>query len=105
VEGGAETHPSARLTGSPILHDGRLYVPVSSSEEGVGSLTDYECCKFRGSIVALDAATGRQIWKTYTIPTNRSRCARTPAACSCGGRRARRSGRVRLSTRCAARST
>jgi polyvinyl alcohol dehydrogenase (cytochrome) len=64
----AETYPSARLTGSPILHDGRLYVPVSSSEEGVGSLTDYECCKFRGSIVALEATTGRQIWKTYTIP-------------------------------------
>jgi polyvinyl alcohol dehydrogenase (cytochrome) len=64
----AETYPSARLTGSPILHEGRLYVPVSSSEEGVGSLVDYECCKFRGSIVALDAATGRQIWKTYTIP-------------------------------------
>ena len=64
----AETYPSARLTGSPILHEGRLYVPVSSSEEGVGSLTDYECCKFRGSVVALDAATGRQIWKSYTIP-------------------------------------
>jgi polyvinyl alcohol dehydrogenase (cytochrome) len=64
----AETYPSARLTGSPILHDGRLYVPVSSSEEGVGSLVDYECCKFRGSVVALDAATGRQIWKTYTVP-------------------------------------
>jgi polyvinyl alcohol dehydrogenase (cytochrome) len=64
----AESYPSARLTGSPILHEGRLYVPVSSSEEGVGSLVDYECCKFRGSIVALDAATGRQIWKTYTIP-------------------------------------
>ncbi len=27
----------------------------------------YECCKFRGSIVALDAITGKQIWKTYTI--------------------------------------
>jgi outer membrane protein assembly factor BamB len=27
----------------------------------------FECCKFRGSLVALDAATGKQIWKTYTI--------------------------------------
>jgi polyvinyl alcohol dehydrogenase (cytochrome) len=27
----------------------------------------YECCKFRGSVVALDAATGRQIWKSYSI--------------------------------------
>src|SRR5262249_8139938 len=27
----------------------------------------YPCCKFRGSVVALDAATGKQLWKTYTI--------------------------------------
>ena len=62
-----ERHASARITGSPVLHRGRLYVPVSSSEEGVGSLPDYTCCTFRGSIVALDAATGAQIWKTHTI--------------------------------------
>jgi len=61
-------HATARLTGSPVLHRGRLYVPVSSSEEGAGSLPDYECCRFRGSVAALDAATGRQIWKSYTIP-------------------------------------
>ena len=62
-----ESYAVARLTGSPVLHRGRLYVPVSSSEEGAGSLTDYECCKFRGSVVALDAATGMRIWKSYTI--------------------------------------
>ena len=28
----------------------------------------YQCCTFRGSIVAYDAASGRQIWKTFTIP-------------------------------------
>ena len=27
----------------------------------------YECCKFRGSVVALDGATGRQIWKSYSV--------------------------------------
>jgi polyvinyl alcohol dehydrogenase (cytochrome) len=63
-----ETFPSARITGSPVLHGDRLYVPVSSSEEGVGSLPDYECCHFRGSIVALDATAGKEIWKSYTIP-------------------------------------
>jgi polyvinyl alcohol dehydrogenase (cytochrome) len=26
-----------------------------------------ECCKFRGSVSALDAATGKVIWKSYTI--------------------------------------
>ena len=62
-----ETHPTARITGAPTLYSGALYVPVSSTEEGVGSRANYVCCTFRGSIVALDAATGRQIWKTYTI--------------------------------------
>ena len=27
----------------------------------------YECCKFRGSVVALDGATGKQIWKSFSV--------------------------------------
>jgi polyvinyl alcohol dehydrogenase (cytochrome) len=60
--------PVARVSGSPTLHNGRLYVPVASGEEGTGAVPTYECCKFRGSIVALDAATGKPVWKTYLIP-------------------------------------
>jgi polyvinyl alcohol dehydrogenase (cytochrome) len=60
--------PVARVSGSPTLHNGRLYVPIASGEEGVGAVPTYECCRFRGSIVALDAATGKQVWKTYLIP-------------------------------------
>jgi polyvinyl alcohol dehydrogenase (cytochrome) len=63
-----EDHASAKLTGAPTLYEGRLYVPVSSGEEGAGGNPKYPCCTFRGSIVALDAATGKQIWKTYMIP-------------------------------------
>ncbi len=64
-----EDQPVARLTGAPTLYADRLYVPVSSSEERAAGLsTTYPCCTFRGSVVALDAATGRQIWKTYIIP-------------------------------------
>ena len=33
-------------------------MPVSSGEEGAGRNPAYACCTFRGSIVALDAATG-----------------------------------------------
>ncbi len=62
-----DDYPVARVTGSPTLHNGRLYVPVASGEEGAGAAPDYQCCRFRGSVVALDAATGKQIWKTYTI--------------------------------------
>ncbi|MEO7146181.1 MAG: PQQ-binding-like beta-propeller repeat protein [Bryobacteraceae bacterium] len=63
-----ESHPVARITGSPVLYEGRLYVPVSSIEEAAAKSARYKCCTFRGSVVALDAATGRVIWKTYTIP-------------------------------------
>ena len=50
--------PLARITGAPTLHEGRLYVPVSSYEEAQGADPQYACCTFRGSLVALDAKTG-----------------------------------------------
>lgn len=62
-----EEHPRALITGAPVFFRGRIYVPVASGEEGAGPNPNYACCTFRGSVVALDAATGKQIWKTYTI--------------------------------------
>jgi polyvinyl alcohol dehydrogenase (cytochrome) len=59
--------PVTRVSGSPTFYNGRVYVPVASGEEATGSVPAYECCKFRGSVVALEAATGKQVWKTYTI--------------------------------------
>lgn len=58
----------ARNTASPTLYDGRLYVPVSSSEEYDSGIADYQCCTSRGSVLALDANSGEQIWKTYVVP-------------------------------------
>ena len=63
-----DEHAAARVTGAPAFANGRLYVPVSSIEEVPGARPNYPCCTFRGSVVALDAATGKQIWKTYMIP-------------------------------------
>ena len=63
----ADKHPLAHITGAPRLYNGRLYVPVASGEEAAGATSAYPCCTFRGSVVALDADTGRPIWKTYTI--------------------------------------
>jgi polyvinyl alcohol dehydrogenase (cytochrome) len=64
----ADTHPIARITGSPKLEGGRLYVPVASLEESSGGNPKYPCCTFRGSVVAYDAMSGKVIWKTYAIP-------------------------------------
>jgi polyvinyl alcohol dehydrogenase (cytochrome) len=62
-----EEHQAARISGAPVLEGSRLYVPVSSFEEAPAARPNYECCRFRGSLVALDATTGKVIWKTYTI--------------------------------------
>ena len=62
-----DDHFLARITASPKLYNGRLYVPVSSSEEWQSGNPDYECCSARGSVVALDSNTGEQIWKTYSV--------------------------------------
>lgn len=62
-----EEHPVLRLTGSPVLHDRLLYVPVSSLEEGAATDPKYSCCSFRGSLAALDVATGVIRWKSFTI--------------------------------------
>jgi polyvinyl alcohol dehydrogenase (cytochrome) len=63
----ADSHPAAMVTGTPAYHDGRLYVPVSSQEEVTALKPGYVCCTFRGSIVALEAGSGKTVWQTYTV--------------------------------------
>jgi polyvinyl alcohol dehydrogenase (cytochrome) len=63
-----DDHFVARITASPKLYDGYLYVPVSSSEEFAAANLDYPCCTSRGSVVKLDSSTGEQAWKTYVVP-------------------------------------
>jgi polyvinyl alcohol dehydrogenase (cytochrome) len=62
-----DEHPLARIGGAPKVYDGRVYVPVSSIEEGAGTTPRYSCCTFQGSVAALNAATGQMIWRTKMI--------------------------------------
>ena len=62
-----ETHDSTRLTGGSIAYKGTVYVPVASWEETRAGDTGYPCCTFRGSVVALNIADGKQLWKTYMV--------------------------------------
>src|ERR1700722_5207591 len=64
-----DDHPITRLVGTPQLHGATLYAPVSSFEEVAAADPKYHCCTFRGSLVALDAASGRQLWRAYTVRT------------------------------------
>ena len=75
----ADDHPNATVTASPAWHDGTLYVAVSSLEVTSAADATYECCTFRGSVQALDAVTGVQRWKAYTVPEPPRESGRTRA--------------------------
>ena len=63
-----EDHAISLLTGSPVIAGRRLLVPISSIEEAAAMSKSYACCTFRGSLAALDLATGKLLWKTTMIP-------------------------------------
>ncbi len=61
-------HFATVATATPQVYKGVVYLPFSSFEEALGPDPKFECCTFRGSVVALDAATGKKLWQTFTIP-------------------------------------
>lgn len=61
-------HSTSNTTGSPALHAGRLFVPISSWEVVVSGDPRYECCTASGAVAALDAATGEVLWYHRVIP-------------------------------------
>jgi polyvinyl alcohol dehydrogenase (cytochrome) len=62
-----DTHPSARISGAPLVYGKVIFVPVSSLEELAAVAPGYQCCTFRGSVAALQSSTGKILWQTYTI--------------------------------------
>jgi outer membrane protein assembly factor BamB len=68
-----ETHPFAVLTQSPTFYQGRLFIGVSSVEEGAADLIpNYNCCSFTGSMhaAALEHGRLRLLWSQPMIPAN-----------------------------------
>jgi polyvinyl alcohol dehydrogenase (cytochrome) len=65
---------AAQITGSPVVAKNTVIVGVSSNEEGDAELSNYPCCTFRGSVVALSAKTGAIRWTTYMVPPNDGPC-------------------------------
>jgi polyvinyl alcohol dehydrogenase (cytochrome) len=58
-----ESEPTAIITASPVVDNGVVYGGVSSRAEALDETPNY-----RGSVVALDAKTGKLLWKTYIVP-------------------------------------
>jgi polyvinyl alcohol dehydrogenase (cytochrome) len=62
-----EDHEATRLTGAGIVHKGVIYIPTASWEESRAIGNGYQCCTFRGSVVALRVRDGSLVWKEYMI--------------------------------------
>lgn len=54
-----DTQPNACIWSSPVVWDGTVFVGIASVAKQEG---------FRGSVAALDAATGEVLWQTYMVP-------------------------------------
>ncbi len=67
-----DPHSSTTLTAAPVLYHGKLYVPVSSLEEGAAG-ENYDCCTFRGSIIAYEARSGARLWQSFLVDAPRFR--------------------------------
>src|SRR5262249_49449180 len=61
-----QVHPDPKgiMTGSPVLVGNTIYTGVSASGASGPNAT------FRGAIVALNAHTGRLLWRSYSLPDN-----------------------------------
>jgi polyvinyl alcohol dehydrogenase (cytochrome) len=55
-------------TGSVAVHNGMVYVPISSIEVGAVINSNVDCCFSSGGVVALDAKTGKEIWRYRITP-------------------------------------
>jgi polyvinyl alcohol dehydrogenase (cytochrome) len=60
-----DTQPTGDTYGSPAVWDGKVFMGTSGYFGEQVSEADVQA---RGSVVALDAATGTRLWKTFTVP-------------------------------------
>jgi polyvinyl alcohol dehydrogenase (cytochrome) len=60
--------PQSSNTGSVVVYNGIIYVPISSLEVVSAAYGSYNCCFSSGGVVAMDARTGKRIWKYRIIP-------------------------------------
>lgn len=59
--------PNNAVTGTPVYHDGMVYIPLTSMEVVTAGNDYYECCKSSGQVVAVNAADGSVAWRHRVV--------------------------------------
>lgn len=66
-------NPDAKITGSPLVQGGKVFIGVSNTEDGFqASNLSYPCCTAQGQVVAVSEWTGAVTWRHYTVPQPRA---------------------------------
>lgn len=68
VESGQATDNQAMITGTPVVHEDKIIVPLSGSGVVAGGNPNYECCENHGAVTALSVRTGEKLWEYHTMP-------------------------------------
>ena len=63
----ARVDERGNISGSVVIHDGKVIVPLSASGVSAGANPEFECCVGRGAVKALDAVTGEPLWSYVTM--------------------------------------
>jgi len=69
VASGQATDNQAMITGTPVIHNDKVIVPLSGSGVTAGGNPRFECCENHGAVTALDLRTGEKLWEYHTMPT------------------------------------
>lgn len=69
VASGQASDNRGMLTGTPVIHEDKIIVPVSGSGVIDGGNPNFECCENHGAVTALNVRTGEKLWEYHTMPT------------------------------------
>ncbi len=68
VASGQATNNQAMITGTPVISDDKIIVPLSGSGVVTGGNPNFECCDNHGAVTALNVRTGEKLWEYHTMP-------------------------------------
>ena len=68
VESGQASNNQAMITGTPVIHEESIIVPLSGSGVVAAGNPSFECCENHGAVTALNVRTGEKLWEYHTMP-------------------------------------
>ena len=68
VASGQASNNQAMITGTPVIYEDKVIVPLSGSGVVTGGNPSFECCENHGAVTALNVRTGAKLWEYHTMP-------------------------------------